>query len=383
MSLDFFDYTVLRFIWWALLGVLLIGIAVMDGFDFGVGVLLPLVAKNDLEKRVTLNTIGPVWEGNQVWLILGGGAIFAAWPAVYAVAFSGFYFAMLLVLFGLILRPVGFKYRGKIQNPVWTKTVDFALFLGGFLPALLFGVALGNIIEGVPFHFDDTLRMFYTGTLLGLLNPFALLCGLVSVAMLVLHGGTYLSIKTEGAVQKRAIQYAQLSAILFILLFALAGYCVANHLDGYQVINQMLTNGSSNPLHKTVQSFSGAWMINYQQYPVLWVVPGIGFLMAILAIIFLKFQRYVLAWVSSALVCASTIGTMGVTLFPFILPSSSNPNVSLMVWDASSSEKTLGIMLIATVIFVPIIVAYTSWVYYVLRGKVTASYIEENSKNVY
>lgn len=383
MSIEFFDYTTLRFIWWALLGVLLIGFAIMDGFDLGVGFLLPLVAKNDTEKRVTLNTIGPVWEGNQVWLILGGGAIFAAWPAVYAVSFSGFYFAMLLVLFGLILRPVGFKYRGKVQHSTWKKVVDIALFLGGFIPALLFGVAMGNVVEGVPFYFDDSLRMFYTGTLWGLLNPFALLCGLVSLSMLVMHGGVYLAIKTEDLVQQRAIGYAQIAGVVFIILFAIAGVWVAQGLEGYTLQAAMATDGPSNPLNKSVEIAVGSWMANYYAYPVLMVIPVLGFLGTLLVIALLYIRSYHAAWVSSAVAIASTIGTVGVSMFPFILPSSSHPGMSLMVWDASSSEKTLGIMLIAAVIFVPIILAYTSWVYYVLRGKVTAAYIESNTKDVY
>ncbi len=383
MSLDFFDYTTLRFIWWALLGVLLIGFAVMDGFDLGVGCLLPLVAKDDTEKRIMLNTIGPVWEGNQVWLVLGAGAIFAAWPAVYAVSFSGFYFAMLLVLLGLILRPVGFKYRSKIQNPTWRKTADIALFLGGFVPALLFGVAMGNVIEGVPFHFDNTLRMFYTGTLWDLLNPFALLCGLVSLSMLVMHGGAYLAIKTEESVQKHAIDYAQIAAVFFIAFYAIAGLWTAHDLPGYSLISPMITDGPSNPLHKSVEVVAGSWMANYETYPMLMAVPAIGFIMAIATIILLRLHQYKSAWVTSSCAVASTMGTVGVSMFPFILPSSSHPEMSLMVWDSSSSEMTLGIMLFAAVIFVPIIIAYTSWVYYVLRGKVTSADINENSKSMY
>lgn len=380
---SWFDYTVLRIIWWVLLGVLLMAFAVMDGFDLGVACLLPFVSKSDNERRVTLNTIGPIWEGNQVWLVLGAGAIFAAWPAIYAVSFSGFYFAMLLVLFGLILRPVGFKYRGKIHHPTWKTIADTGLFLGGFLPALLFGVAVGNVLEGVPFYFDDTLRDFYTGTLWGLLNPFALLCGLVSVSMLVLHGGTYLAIKTEGLIQKRAIFYAQISAIIFIILFAVAGYWVSHYLQGYTLNTPMLTDGPSNPLHKSVSMLIGAWMSNYQLYPLLWAVPGAGFVGVLLAIIFLKMANYRVAWVCSALAVASTVITVGVSMFPFILPSSSHPEMSLMIWDASSSQTTLGIMLVAAIIFVPLIIVYTSWVYYVLRGKVTSSYVEKNSTDVY
>src|SRR5579863_5185627 len=165
------SYEILRLIWWALLGVLLIGFAIMDGFDLGAAILLPFVGRTDAERRVAINTVGPVWEGNQVWLILGGGAIFAAWPPLYAVAFSGFYLAMFLVLCALILRPAGFKYRSKVSNPAWRRVWDWALFVGGLVPALIFGVAFGNVLRGVPFRFDDTLRMTYEGTLFGLLNP--------------------------------------------------------------------------------------------------------------------------------------------------------------------------------------------------------------------
>lgn len=182
------DYETLRVIWWLLLGILLIGFAVMDGFDLGVAMWLPWLAKTDIERRILINSIGATWEGNQVWFILGGGAIFAAWPALYALSFSGFYFAMLLVLLALILRPVGFKYRSKLADPRWRSFWDYALFVGGFVPALIFGVAIGNVLQGVPFHFDEYLRPFYTGSFLDLLNPFALLCGLLSVLMLAMHG---------------------------------------------------------------------------------------------------------------------------------------------------------------------------------------------------
>src|SRR5208282_4377235 len=188
------DYGLLRFIWWALLGVILIGFAVTDGFDLGIAMLQPFVARGDAQKRVLLNVIGPVWEGNQVWLVLGGGAIFAAWPPLYAVSFSGFYLAMFLVLASLILRPVGFTFRSKIENPVWRSIWDWALVIGGVVPALIFGVAVGNALQGVPFAFDPDLRASYQITLLSLLNPFGLLCGLVSLAMLVMQGAAYLGV---------------------------------------------------------------------------------------------------------------------------------------------------------------------------------------------
>lgn len=377
------DYPTLRIIWWLILGILLIGFAVMDGFDLGIGMLLHYVARNNNERRITLNTIGPVWEGNQIWLVLGAGAIFAAWPTLYAVSFSGFYLAMLAVLAALIIRPVGFKYRSKIDNTTWRLLWDLGLFISGFVPAFLFGVALGNVLQGVPFYFDPMLRAFYTGTLLELLNPFALLCGLVSVFMLVMHGGVFLSIKTVGAIQKRAIGAAILAAIITLVLFAVCGFYIMYYIHGYVLASPLAHDGPSNPLFKHVITQTGAWVNNFSTYPKLLAVRVCGFGGIILTIIFLSLQWLRIAWVTSALSVASIITTVGVTMFPFILPSSSNPNMSLTVWDASSSQLTLFIMLIATSIFLPIILLYTAWVYRVMRGKVTEDYIEQNQNNVY
>ena len=183
-----FDYFTLKIIWWLLVGALLIGFALLGGFDLGVGTLLPFVARSDKQRRVLLNSIGPTWEGNQVWFITGGAALFAAWPLAYAVTFSSLYFALLLVLFALFFRPIGFDYRSKLPNPKWRSAWDWALFAGGFVPALLFGVAFGNLLQGIPFYFDEDMRIYNMGTLLGLLNPFALFAGVISVSMLVMQG---------------------------------------------------------------------------------------------------------------------------------------------------------------------------------------------------
>ena len=226
-----FDYEILRLIWWVLLGVLLIGFILTDGFDLGVGTLLPFVAKNDSERRVAINTVGAVWEGNQVWLILGGGAIFAAWPALYALSFSGFYLAMFLVLFGLILRPVAFKYRSKLESVRWRQSWDWALFVGSFLPSLLFGVAVGNVIRGVPFHFNENLVPIYEGTLFGLLNPFSLICGLLSLTMIAAHGASWLMIKADQSVADRARTFVPILHGLTFALFAGAGRRRASRAD--------------------------------------------------------------------------------------------------------------------------------------------------------
>lgn len=373
------DYTTLRVIWWLLLGILLIGFAVMDGFDLGVGALLPFVARTDAERRLVVNTIGPVWEGNQVWLVLGGGAIFAAWPPLYAVSFSGFYLAMFVILFALILRPVGFKFRGKLPSQRWRTSWDWALFVGGFIPALIMGVAVGNVVLGVPFHFDDTLRVFYTGSFFGLLMPFALLAGLLSVSMLVAHGAAMLVLKTDGPVAERAARYGSVAALVACALFAGAGVWVATGLPGYAVTSQVVTDGATNPLLKTaVLGEVGGWMHNYQTMPLTALAPAAGLLGLLLSAVLLRKRRGGLAFVASGAAIAGIILTVGFALFPFLLPSSSQPGSSLTVWDASSSHLTLWIMLLATVVFLPIILGYTTWVYRVLKGKVTAASLDDN-----
>lgn len=377
------DYPTLRVIWWLLLGTLLTGIAVMDGFDLGIGILLHRVAKTNSERRVVINSIGPVWEGNQVWLILGGGAIFAAWPLLYAVSFSGFYLPMFIILLGLILRPVGFKFRSKVEHTHWRNFWDGCLFIGGFLPALIFGVAIGNVLQGAPFYFDQTLRVFYLGSFWQLLNPFALICGLVSIAMMTMHGGVFLCIKTMGAIQKRARNYTYYCAILTIILFTIAGYFVKFKILGYILTSPPSSSGPSNPLFKQVIMQIGAWDQNYQRFPITRFIPITGLLSASCVIVLVFLNKYRCAWLCSALTIACLIATVGASMFPFIMPSSIQPNMSLLVWDASSSQTTLFIMLIASAVFLPIIILYTSWVYYVLRGKVTHEHIEANSHNSY
>lgn len=365
------DYATLRLIWWLLLGVLLIGFAVMDGFDLGVGALLPFVARTDAERRVVVNTIGPVWEGNQVWLILGGGAIFAAFPPLYAVSFSGFYLAMFVILFALILRPVGFKFRGKVEHTRWKQTWDWALFIGGAVPALIFGVAVGNVLLGVPFHFTPELRPVYTGGFFGLLTPFALLAGLVSLSLLVAHGAAMLVLKTRGAIADRAARYGSVAALLGAVLFALAGVWIANGITGFRVESVIDGAFASNPLHKTVGTGQGLWMANYQAMPWTIAAPALGIVGALAAAALLRMRRGGQALLACGGSIAGVILTVGFAMFPFLLPSSTMPGASLTLWDASSSQLTLWIMLLATVVFLPLILLYTAWVYRVLRGPVT------------
>jgi cytochrome d ubiquinol oxidase subunit II len=383
---ELIDFEILRVIWWALLGVLLIGFALTDGFDMGVGALLPFVARTDVERRVAINTVGPVWEGNQVWFILGGGAIFAAWPPLYAVSFSGFYLAMFTVLAALILRPVAFKYRSKRESTRWRRGWDWALFVGGAVPALLFGVAVGNVLLGAPFYLTDDLMPMYEGTYFGkflaLLHPFAVLAGVVSLAMLLMHGAAWLSLKAEGAVAARARAYGTVAGLVAAAAYAAAGIWLALGIDGFALAGEAVRDGPSNPLYSEVTR-GGSWLAAYAERPWIVVAPVMGFLGIALAVAGLRSGREVSTLLWSKLAITGIIASVGLTMFPFILPSTVDPDSSLTVWDASSSHLTLFVMLVSTVIFLPVILAYTAWVYRVLWGKVTEDEVTGNSDSVY
>ncbi|MDF3856514.1 cytochrome d ubiquinol oxidase subunit II [Paracoccus sp. P2] len=383
---EFMSYELLRVIWWLLLGVLLIGFALTDGFDMGVGALIPFVGRTDVERRVAINTVGPVWEGNQVWFILGGGAIFAAWPPLYAVSFSGFYLAMFVVLAAFIVRPVAFKYRSKRDDPRWRNAWDWALFTSGAVPALLFGVAVGNVIQGVPFYFTDDLHTIYEGAwyakFIGLLDPFSILAGLVSLAMLVMHGAAWLTVKTEGVVQARARAIGSVAALLAVAFYALAGVWMALGVEGFRIVGDYATGGPSNPLHFEVER-TASWLTAYADRPWIAIAPVMGIAGGLLTFAGLRAGREVSTLLFSKMAILGVISSVGLTMFPFIMPSSLDPRSSLTVWNSSSSHLTLFIMLVCAVIFMPMILAYTAWVYKVLWGKVTEADVSENSHSVY
>lgn len=373
------DYETLRLIWWALMGVLLIGFALTDGYDLGVASLLPFVGRTDEERRLVINSVAPHWEGHQVWFILGGGAIFAAWPFVYAVSFSGFYLAMFLVLAALILRPVAFKYRSKHPDLAWRTRWDWALFVGGLVPALVFGVAVGNVLQGAPFRLDSDLRSHYEGSLLGLFSPFALLTGLLSIAMLVLHGAGWLAVKIEdGPVLERARRFGTVAAITSVVLFAIGGLLVAKGSMGFRVDGLNDGAGPSNPLYSGTVAAAGAWLDNFARHPWMILAPLLGLLGPLVALVGIRQRNHILNFAGSCLATLGIIATVGLSMFPFILPSSIDPASSLTVWNASSSHLTLWIMLLVTVIFLPIVLGYTTWAFRVMFGRVTAHEVRTN-----
>lgn len=376
------DYETMKVIWWGIIGIVIIGFAVTGGFDLGVGILLPWVGKTDDERRVLLNSVGPTWEGNQTWFITAGGATFAAWPLVYSAAFSGLYTALILLLFALFLRPVGFDYRSKLTDPRWRSCWDWGLFIGGFVPALIFGVAFGNLFIGLPFHYDIFMRVSYEGGLLGLLNPFSLLAGVLSVTMLIMHGASFLHMKTEGAIESRSKKIASYAAIISTLLFIVGGFWI-NHISGMRILTMPDANSAFMPVAKTVTVISGAWLENYARWPLLWILPATTIILMLNCALLNKLSWPRSAFIASGLAVAGIILTAGASLFPFIMPSTLAPNSSLTVWDAVSSENTLNLMFWITLIMVPIIVIYTGWVYRVIRGKVTVEQIQASEHSTY
>ena len=374
---EFLDYETLRIIWWAILGLLIIGFAVTDGFDLGIAMLMPLVATRQYEKRIMLNSIGPFWEGNQVWLILGIGAVFAAWPYVYAVSFSGFYFSMMLVIFAMMMRPVAFHFRGKLTSRLWKRFWDIVIFTSAFFTTFILGAVVGSVIQGEYFSFNEFMVMENKIRDHANFNSFSALCGSLSVFMFMTHGACYLTLKTDGRVMKRARRILAFGPFFVMTLFAI-GALFLDFLPCYKILDFAGTNAPSNPMSKKVVMSLGCLTDNYQEYGWMVIAPISVFFCQILIPLLSILRLFGLAFIFSAISIAGIILTVGFSMFPFILPSRLNPNASLTIWDASSSQETLLIMFIAAVILMPLILAYTSFIYSVMRGRVNKETIDNN-----
>ncbi|MBU2742438.1 MULTISPECIES: cytochrome d ubiquinol oxidase subunit II [Acidithiobacillus] len=363
-------YIGLKLLWWVLLGVLLMGLAIMVGMDMGVGTLLRFVGKNDGERRQALNVVGPHWDGNQVWFILGGGAIFAAWPTLYATSFSVFYIVMILLLFSMILRPVAFEYRSKVAASKWRDSWDWVFLVSGFLPMFVYGAAIGNILEGVGFHFGWDGQYYQTESFIWyLLNPFAILSGLLAVSMSVYQGGAMLMLRGTDPIASRARNYASTAGIIAIVLFIIGGFMISG-MTGYSLISGdpgMPANAVSG---QVVHAVSGAWLDNYAAQPILWIIPLLAIAGMLFGALMLRANKPILGWWLGAIAWIGILGTVATSMFPFLMPSSENLNQSLTIWNASGSRYNLIWMTIFTAIFVPTILAYTTWCFRVMRGKV-------------
>lgn len=375
-----FDYAVLKLIWWVAIGLLLIGFALTDGYDLGVAGLISLLGKTDTEKRMMINTVAPHWDGHQVWLISAAGAMFAAWPVMYAAAFSGFYWAMLLVLFALMGRPLAFEYRSKVE-PEHRRYCDLALFVSYLVPGLVFGVAFGNLFEGIGFSVDASMRIRFSEGFWHLLNPFALLCGLVSLSMLLAHGAAWIKLRTAGSLARRAGYWARISALVCLVLFIGGGFWVA-HLPGFYIKSMQDPSLISNVLDKVVIR-DGSWLDNYQHFPWMHAAPLLGCVGMIGCALFSTTRYAKLTFTATAFAIIGVIATAGLSLFPFIFPSSTHFNASLTMWDATSSPLTLSIMTVGAGIFLPILTGYTFWCMRKMWVKIDADYIEKNTHKLY
>jgi len=378
-----FDYETIRLIWWVFIGVVAIAFALTEGFDFGAGTLLPFVAKTDVERRVVLNTVGGTWEGNQVWLVLLGGAIFAIWPAVYATLFSGLYVAMMLVLFSLFLRPAGFDYRSKIECPRWRNAWDWALFLGGTLPPILLGVLVGNLLIGLPFHLDEDLRPNYDGSFFGLLGPFQLLCGVIGVVLTSFHGGIFVKWRTDGMVRERSRKAVALLGPLLLVLVTIAALWLIMGFDRPELTSIAGKGAPSNPMNKMVAAKGAGWLAHFLETPWMLAAPVVAVLGLLLAWVLGKGKGDASAFIASSLGIVGALLTIGFGLFPFLLISTVDPRSSLTLWDATSSHMVLNIAFWITIVFLPIVLLYTQWVYRQLWGTVSTESILNNSHTLY
>lgn len=340
-----------------------------------------VLGRTDDERHVLINSIAPHWDGNQVWLITAGGALFAAWPLVYAAAFSGFYCAMMLTLVALFFRPTGFDYRSKVDDPRWRRFWDYGLIAGGVVPPVIFGVAFGNLLQGVPFHFDELTRPYYDGGFFGLLNPFGLFAGVLSLLMITAHGAHWLALKADITIAERARRIAHAFSLATATLFIVGGIWVSM-LPGYHIAEIGDVGQALSPLHKTVTTGSG-WLINFSQYPVMWLAPALGTGGSLIAALAQRAHRPGLAFAGSSLSIAGIITTAGCALFPFVMPSSVDPASSLTIWDAVSSEKTLRIMFYVVLVLLPVVLGYTLWSYIKMFGRVRVADIQQSSKSYY
>ena len=370
-----FDYDTLQVLWWILVGVLLIGFALTNGMDMAVSALLFKVTKNSKERGAIISTISPHWDGNQVWLITAGGAVFAAWPEVYAASFSGLYWGMLLVLAAIWLRPLAFDYRNHNQDETWLKRWDIALTVGSLLPILLFGVVFGNLLQGLPFWADENVRWHYDGVfltaLLPLLDPFSILCGLISVTMLLTQGCLWIQLRTVDEISTRVRGLTFKLAFLTLILYIIAGIW-AYTFDGYRLVS-LAPEGSFHMITgKTVEVVENGLFENYKNsYGILLIIPIAAMFCMLKAGLLGAKGEAGKGIIYNSLAIAFVICTAAVAMFPFVLPSSMDPNSSLTIWDASSSHFTLQCMLYATIIFVPITLGYTFWAYKRMWNKVS------------
>lgn len=379
------DYIFLKIAWWLIMGMVLIIYATTAGYDAGITMIMPFL-RRETDRRIVLNTSAPVWDGNLSWIVFAGGGLFVVWPVVYSTAFSGMYAAMLCILWSLFFRPTGFDYRGKINHHRWRRFWDAGLLISGGLPVFIFGVAMGNCLIGFPFYFDTTtFQNYYTGNFFGLLNGFALLSGVASVLMVLMHGSVYMQQHTEGGLRALGRKLFFIFSILLFVCFSIAGLYIAFRMSGYTLIASP-EDATLYPANNIVSYTKGAWLASYLVYPWKYYPPIIAYVALLVAWLANYFRRIVLCFWASAFTVGGMIATVGATLFPFLMPSSIMPSQSLTVWNSTSSQYALNIMLyVASILFVVIFI-YKIFAFRTIWSKkhtITEKDLEENEHTFY
>lgn len=362
MIFNIFDYMTLKVIWWCIIGFVLIVYACSAGFDYGGTLLMPFL-KKESQRRLVLNVLAPTWDGNMTWVIFIGGALFIVWSVVYSTVFSGLYAVMFTVLWSNFLRPPGFDYRSKIDNPLWRRFWDFALFVSSIIPMFMFGFIFGNLLMGMPFSFDPIyLRSYYSGNFWMELNWIGILSGLVSVCILAMHGCSYICLRTEGEVRESFQKKQAVFGVLFLILFTASGFVVAYHVPGY-ILQKSPIYPTGHPLSNEVIVKVGAWVDSYRDHWWKIIGPVFAYIGVFFAIGGTKSKNYAWGFWSSCLAVGGTILTAGFSLYPFIVPSSTKPNQSITVWNATSSYYSLSIIFLLCIILFVIIFSYKIWAY--------------------
>ncbi|QJC30397.1 cytochrome d ubiquinol oxidase subunit II [Enterobacteriaceae endosymbiont of Neohaemonia nigricornis] len=381
-----FNYDFLRLTWYILIIILITGFIITDGLDMGVGILLFIIGRHKSERKIIINTIAPHWDGNQVWLITTAGAIFAAWPNVYATLFSSFYIIIFILLFALFLRPIGFEYRSKLSNILWEKICDIFISIGSLIPPISLGIILGCILQGIPYYFDRYYHIYSNYDVLTLFSSFNIIIIITLTLLMLNQASNYLQIRINNKNINNKLSIIIPIISILLLFFSIISFInIIFYIKGYKLNNII----SIYTMHKLPMLISdiiygyGMWINNFLYYPQLFIIPILGILSIICTILFSIYNKDICAFICSIFYTISAISTIAMTTFPFIIPNSNYINHTLTAWNATSSQLTLNIMLYTALIFVPIIVLYTFWCYKQMFYKITIEQINKNPNNFY
>ncbi|QJC33685.1 cytochrome d ubiquinol oxidase subunit II [Enterobacteriaceae endosymbiont of Donacia provostii] len=379
------NHKILCIIWSLIITILMTGSVLTNGIDMGVGILLFIIGKNNLERRVMINTIAPHWDGNQVWLITTGAALFAAWPIVYATIFSCFYIPIILLLISLFLRPIGFEYRSKIKNKIWQQICDIFIFIGSIIPPFILGITLGNIFKGIPFYMDKYYHIFFKGYFIDLFDLSSIIISITILIIIINHAASYLQIRIiEKNINYRLNIILKLFSILSIILLILSFISIVFYTKGYKIHLSLYDNDVNNFLKiYNITHEKYLWINNFKKHQYLYIIPLLSIFFTLFMMISSICKRLIMTFIFSILNIVSVITTIGIMIFPFIVPSSIKSIQSLTIWNATSSTLTLKIMLYIVIIFMPFVLMYTFWCYKKMFFKINKKEIQKKSDFYY